>query len=155
MKKMFKFGFIMCMIFMMCGCGEVSHVSGNLEDLMTKVYDGISEDQLPMMLQNVELDDENKVSFIGEADIKYESAMASESAVGSIAHSVVLIRMEEGTSQSEINDAIQELKDNVDPRKWLCVGVEEVQVEANGDLIIVVLNDDLGDTLIDNFRNIK
>ena len=44
----------------MTGCGKMTHVEGKLEDLMTKVYEGISEDQLPMMLQNVELNDERK-----------------------------------------------------------------------------------------------
>lgn len=155
MKKIITLSLIMVIALVMTGCGKMVHVEGKLEDLMTKVYEGISEDQLPMMLQNMELDEENKTSFIGEANIKYKEALASESGIGSIAHSVVLIRMEEGTSQDEINKAMQELKDKVNPRKWLCVGAEEVQVSSNGDLIIVVLSDDHGDTLINNFNNLK
>lgn len=155
MKKIFSIGLMLMCCFMMIGCGKTVNIEGNLEDLMTKIYDGISENELPMMLDNIELTDENKVSFIGDADITYKEAIASESMVGSIAHSVVLIRMNEEATQEEINDAMKKLKDNINPRKWICVGVEEVQVESNGNLIIVVLNDNYGDKLIANFKNIK
>ena len=68
MKKIITFCLVMVIALVMTGCGKVAHVEGKLEDLMSKVYEGISEDQLPMMLQNMELDSENKVSFIGEAE---------------------------------------------------------------------------------------
>lgn len=157
MKKLFVLTLCLVTLFITTGCGKdkVTQIEGNMEDLMTKVYEGIAEENLPMMLQNMELTDENKVAFIGETDIKYEEALASESAVGSIAHSVVLIRMGEDVTEEEIESAKTALKDNVNPRKWLCVGVEEVQVESNGNLILVVLNDTQGDTIIENFKNLK
>lgn len=157
MKKLFVLALCLVTLFVVTGCGneKITKIEGNMEDLMTKVYEGIAEEDLPMMLQNMELTEENKVGFIGEADIKYQEALASESAVGSIAHSVVLIRMGEDVTQEEIETAKTALKDNVNPRKWLCVGVEEVKVESNGNLIIVVLNDTHGDTLIQNFKNLK
>lgn len=143
-------------IFLVTGCGnKMVHVEGNVEKLISKVYEGIDSDNLPMMLGNIELTEENETSYIGEADIEYKEAIASESSVGSIAHSVVLIRMNEDVTEEEIESAKKELKENVNPRKWLCVGVEEVRVESNGDLILVVLNDSIGDTLVDNFKNLK
>lgn len=155
-KKLLIIGLCFITTIALTGCSKkVSHVEGKLEDLMTSVYEGIEEENLPMMLQNVELTEELEESFIGEAEISYKEAIASESAVGSIAHSVVLIRMEEDVKEEEIKTAIEELKENVNPRKWLCVGVEEVKVESNGDLILVVLNDTIGETLIENFKKLK
>lgn len=155
-KKLFILGLCLITTFTLTGCSKkIEKVEGNLEDLMTSVYEGVEEENLPMMLQNVELTEENARSFIGEAEISYKEAIASESAVGSIAHSVILIRMEEDVTEEEIENAKEELKEKVNPRKWLCVGVEEVQAESNGDLILVVLNDDHGDTFIENFKNLK
>ena len=143
-------------VFLITGCGaKIGHVEGTMEDLISKVYAGIEADNLPMILGNIELDEENKTAYIGESDIEYKEAMASESGIGSIAHSVVLIRMNEDVTEEEIETAKKELKENVNPRKWLCVGVEEVKVESNGDLIIVVLNDSIGDTVVENFKNLK
>lgn len=156
MKKLLILAICLLTVFTLTGCTKkMTHVEGNLEDLMTKIYEGIEEENLPMMLQNVELTEELEESFIGESEISYKEAIASESAVGSIAHSVVLIRMEEDVTEDKIEKAKEELKEKVNPRKWLCVGVEEVKVESNGDLILVVLNDTIGETLIENFKNLK
>lgn len=132
------------------GCGnKVDNVEGSLEDIMAGVYGDISEDQLPMMLGNIEVTEENVEGYLGTKDIKFKEALASESMTGSIAHSIVLVRME---NIEDVEDAKQKIKDSVDPRKWICVGVEEVTVESRGDLIIVILNDTIGDTLLENFK---
>lgn len=157
MKKIFSLlGICLLSVFFMTGCGnKMVHVEGNLENLMTKVYAGIDEKELPRGLQNIELNKDNQVSFIGESSVNYEKAIASESPIGSIAHSVILIRMPEKSTAEDVEKAMNELKDKVDPRKWICVGVEEVHVESNGDLILVVLDDDHANTLIENFKNLK
>jgi len=128
--------------FLMTGCGNnVTNVEGALEDIMTKVYADIPEDQRPMMLQNAEVTSENVEYYLGTADIAYEEALASESAVGSIAHSVVLVRTKEN---ADIESTKQEIKEKINPRKWICVGVEEkdVIVKNKGDLIILILVED-------------
>lgn len=146
----------LCVCFMaLVGCSSGSNTdssaayNGKLEDLMVKVYEGIKDEEKPMMLMDMPLDSENYTMFIGEATFKYEEALASESAVGSIAHSVVLIKMAEGADMAA---AAAELKTTINPRKWICVGVEEVKVETKGNMILVVLNDSIGDTLVENFK---
>jgi len=94
------------------GCG-VQNVEGTLEEIMAKVYEEIPEEERPMMLTNMEVNDENIEGFIGTSDIEYEQILASESAVGSIAHSVVLIRTKENADVSAIKETILE---NVNPR---------------------------------------
>ena len=54
-------------LFFMTGCGkQEKNIEGTLEEIMTKVYAGISEDELPMMLSNVEVTDEN-IENIGDS----------------------------------------------------------------------------------------
>lgn len=157
MKK--KLGIlVLCFIAILAitGCGKkISHIEGKLEDLMTKVYDSISEDKVPMMLQNTELTEETIEYYIGTKDIKWKEAIASESPIGSVAHSVVLIRMKEDATSKDIEDAKTKIKEKADPRKWICVEAENVFVESKGDLIILIMSDDKAETLKTNFEKLK
>ncbi len=140
-------------LFGVVGCNQKKKdvVEGNLEEIMDKVYAGFKEEDLPMMMENIEITKENVEGFIGTSEIDYKEALARESMTGSIAHSVVLIRMKD---EASVEAAKEKLKEKVDPRKWICVGVEKVTVESRGDLIIVILDDDRGSELLKNFQNI-
>lgn len=143
-------------LFMFTGCGKkVSNVEGKLEDLMTKVYEGIPEEELPMFLENQSLTEDNIEYYIGTKDIKWKEAIASESMTNSIAHSVVLIRMADDATTKDIEDAKKMIKEKVDPRKWICVEAEKVYVENKGNLIILIMSDGRADTLKSNFEKLK
>ena len=154
LKKISLFVMIFAAMFLVTGCGKEEDkkdenktenkeetneekVDGKLEDLMTKIYEDIPEDERPMMLMNTEDNDENVEYFLGTTDIEYEEALGSESAVGSIAHSVVLVRAKEG---ADINAVKKTIKENAKPRKWVCVEAEEVIVDSRGDLIILIMS---------------
>ena len=158
MKKLKFIGFCVIAVlslFLVTGCGN-KNVEGKLEDIMAKLYADIPEDNRPMGLTNIELNDENIESFIGTDDIEYTEAIASESMVGSNAHSVVLIRVEDA---SKVEEYKEEILENVNPRKWICDGVEkeEVIVESKGDLIMVVIvqDKDNRDKIATAFDNLK
>lgn len=156
MKKIISvFSLLLIAVLLVTGCGQdIKHVEGSLEDLMSKVYGEISSEELPMGLQNMTLTEEDIEYYIGTKDIKWKEAVASESMVGSIAHSVVLIRMADDATMDDIEDAKTKIKENANPRKWLCVGAENVIVENNGDLIILIMTNSLAETLEDNFNDL-
>ena len=137
MIKKIILGCLACVtLFSLTGCGE-KQVEGTLEEIMTKVYADVPEDERPMMLTNFEVTEENVENYLGTKDIEYEEALASESAVGSIAHSVVLVRMKDGAN---IEDAKKKIEENVNPRKWICVEAEDVVVKNKGNLIILIMS---------------
>ena len=157
MKIFKKIGIVLVVCvctFLMTGCGE-KNVEGTLEDLMTKVYADIPQENRPMMLENIEVNEENIEYYLGTSDIEYEEALASESGIGSIAHSVVLVRTKKN---ADIESIKTKIKENINPNKWICVGVDEkdVIVENNGDLIILILveNSDNRETLKKAFDNL-
>ena len=121
------------------GC-EGQNVEGTLEEIMTKVYADIPEDERPMLGNIDVLKDapDNIKYYIGTEDIEYEEILASEPMMGSIAYSVVLVRMKDG---ADIESAKQKILDTVDPRKWICVEVpkDDVIVKNKGDLIILIM----------------
>ncbi len=152
MKKIVLSIFVILSLFILTGCTD-KNVEGNLEDLMTKVYETLEEDERPMMLQNTVVTEENIEYFLGTTDIEYKEALASEPAIGSIAHSVVLLRANDSNDVENIKTKILE---NVNPRKWVCVGVEkeEVIVKSKGDLIILIIAETNREKLEQGFDNL-
>ena len=151
-----KFLILLPILFIMItGCG-VEHIEGNLVDIMDGLYEGIAEEELPMMLQNTELTEENIENYIGTKDINWSEAIVSESMVGSIAHSVVLIRMSENANEKDIEEAKQIIEENANPSKWICVTAEKVEVLSKGDLILLVMSDKSKTEIISkNFNEIN
>ena len=143
MKSMKKILFVVALFsvaLLFTGCGN-SNIDGDLGDLMDKVYAEIPEDERPMMLEQVKVNADNIEYYLGTSDISYKEALASEPAIGSIAHSVVLVRVADDAS---VEDVKTKIKENVNPRKWICVGVEpeDVIVKNRGNLIILILEED-------------
>lgn len=137
MFKKIILGCLACVtLFSLTGCGE-KQVEGTLEEIMTKVYADIPEDERPMLLTNIKISDENIENYLGTKDIDYKEAMASESAAGSIPHSVVLVRMNDGAN---IEEAKKKIEENANPRKWICVEAEDVVVKNKGNLIILIMS---------------
>ena len=141
-----------CMTFLLTGRGS-KNVEGSLEEIMTKVYANVADDEKPMGLANTEVTDENIEYYLGTSDIEYKEALASESMTGSIAHSVVLVRVKEN---ADVEATKTKIKENVDPRKWICVGVEEdeVVVKSKGDLIILIMTQTGKEKLEKGFDNL-
>ena len=154
MKKIFLMLLMVGFVLTLTGCGS-KNVEGTLEEIMTSVYEDISEENRPMMLTNIEVNEENIEYYLGTSDIEYEEALASESGVGSIAHSVVLVRVKDNADIEEVKTKI---KENVDPRKWICVGVEkdDVIVKNKGNLVILIMveDQDSRDKLEEGFDNL-
>ena len=155
MKKIFKisilaFSFMALIVFTAC---SNNNVEGSLEDIMERVYKDIPQDERPMMLGNIEVTDENVEYYLGTSDIEYEEALASESQVGSIAHSVVLVRVKDN---ADIESIKTKIKENVNPRKWICVGVEEdeVVVKNKGNLIILIMSQNNREKIEKGFDNL-
>ena len=51
----------------------------------------------------------------------------------------------------------KEIKEKVDPNKWVCVSVDEenVYVESVGDLVILAMDNQNGEKLKDSFLNLS
>ena len=114
---------------------EAAHVDGTLEELMEKVYEGIGEDEMPMV-GNTELTADNSVYYTGVESTEYTEGLASEAMIGSIAHSVVLLRAEDEAAAETLKE---DVKANVDPRKWICVEAESKIVDYSGDVVILIM----------------
>ena len=116
---------------------------------MERINDGV-EEQIPMVA-NITITDENAEYYLGLKNLDgIEEALASEAMIGSIAHSVCLVRAAEGTDVEALKE---EIRTSVNPRKWICVGVDrdEVIVENRDNLILMVIDQTNPQAYLDSF----
>ncbi len=112
--------------------------NADLFAMMDNVYAGVDA-ELPMV-ESMELSAENISMFLGLENMdNIDQAVVSEALISSIAHSVVLVNVTDGADVEAMKTLIRE---KIDPRKWVCVGVEreEVIIENKGNTILVVIN---------------
>ena len=154
MKKIGYGLLILSLVLCFAGCQKQSeNISGSLSDIMKEVYKNIPEDELPELV-NAEVNKDNQEYYLGSSDITYKEALASEPLMSSVAHSVVLVR---ANSIKDVDNIKKEIKEKINPRKWVCVGVDEknVFVESKGDLVILIMDNEYATTIRDNFLNLK
>lgn len=108
-----------------------------LPGIMKQLYAGVKA-ELPNVF-NTEITSENSEYYLGVPNMEFEEALASESMIGSQAHSICLVRVREGDDAKAI---AEQIRTSVNPRKWICVGVErdEVITAVRGDLILLVVD---------------
>lgn len=155
MKKIFSLITIICLSILICGCNNEKNLEMSLSDIMESVYKNVNEEKLPMMLVNNELTKDNLKGYTGLDDLEFEEGIASESMVGSIAHSVVLVKVDD---KQDINKIKKDIKENINPRKWLCVGVddeENVIVDNIGNVVILIMDNDIAQELHNNFKSLN
>ena len=128
-----------------------SVLEGDLSAIIQEIYK-VSKLELPKTA-DTSLTEENESYYIGTTDAAYTEALASEPMMSSIAHSVVLLRVEDG---ADIDKIKEDIKSKVDSRKWICVGVEpeNVIVDNIGNLVILIMSENSA-ALHDAFTSLK
>jgi len=107
-------------------------------DLMAiadSLYAEIPEENRPMVM-SMPLDSEMFEAF---AFIPYEEgieAVVSEPMISSIAHSVVLVKAKDAENAERIAAA---MKENCDPRKWMCVEADIIEGVTNENLAMLLM----------------
>lgn len=166
MKKLFALIFCIVMIVSMVGCAaeeaatttepttEATVAAGDemsLTEILDTLYNGLNEDEMPM-LATTEIEPGDAETFEWLTFTSYEEgfeAVVSEPMISAIAHSVVLVRVPEGTDVESVRADIEQ---NHDPRKWVCVEAEKTAVIAHNNTILLVMSTvDMADVVIANF----
>ncbi len=153
MKKVLLVFITVVLLFTLTACGDnnnqATEVSGTLEELIEKIYAEAATDFSEVATALTEINAENIEYYLGTKDIDYQEALASEPMMSAIAHSIVLVRANEGADIEAIKSKI---KNSVDGNKWICVGVEDKDIIVdNIDNLIVLIMDNESKDLHDSF----
>lgn len=132
------------------GCQKEENIELSMNEVVDKLYVGL-EDNMPMV-GSTEITKDNMKSYIGIDNLDIKEGVASEALIGSIAHSVVVLRVND---KVDVEKAKNDIKENANPRKWVCVEAEKVIVKSKGDVIILIMsNNELAPKIESNFDNL-
>jgi len=133
--------------------GAVVSKDSSLPLIMAYVYQNVSEYLSPERMTATQITKDNMAFFLGVDNLKIDEGFAVEPMMTTQAHSVCLVRLSEGEDVEAAKAAI--LK-NVNPYKWICVGVERdhVQVKNIGNLILLVMDNQYDNALVKNFQSL-
>ena len=156
MKKIFAMLLAVVMMFSLVACGGKTaepttaptdatvKVEGTMEELLNKVVE-INPVEFMGGTMPIDLTD---TSEDGLWNIKYNTGLDSaegltDAAVfgpmmGSMAFSMVMVRTAEGT---DVKTVAEGMKNGIDPRKWICVEADDVQVVSFGDVVMLIMVD--------------
>ena len=148
MKKLIAMILVLAMAVAMVACGNKAankaSLAGTMEENVLKVME-IAPVEFMGGLYPVDLADTSEdglweiQSFTGLSDAsKITDLAVYESMIGAQAFSLVMVRTAEGEDTKAV---AQEMKDNIDPRKWVCVCADEVMVAGYGDTVMVIMVD--------------
>lgn len=165
MKKFIAFVLVAVMALSMVACGgkgaDKAPLEGTMEENVMKVME-IAPVEFMAGTMPVDLTD---TSEDGKWALSYFTGLQSadnitdvcvyEPMMGSQAFSLVMVRTAEGADPVAV---AQEMKDNIDPRKWICVGADEMMVVTYSDVVmLVMLDSQLGlstQTYVDAFQQV-
>ncbi len=162
MKKIIAVLISSLMLVSMVGCGTSKTESDPvLQEDVTTILDTIYEraeldDEFRQSLehyQKVEITEEISSLYFGETDVKFTQGVASAPMMSSVPYELVLFKVEEGT---DIEALKTQIKENADPRKWICVEAEEVIVENIDDTVMFLMaNSDVATPIKEAFMSLS
>lgn len=140
MKKILALTLAVMMIFCCAACGgnasDGDTVEGDVSSLLETITTDLTDPELALGTNEVTVDNFEWYFFIPTID--GAEAMVSEPLMGSIAHTIALVRLPEGV---DVEETRAEIEANVNPHKWICVEAEKTSVVARGDLILLAMGE--------------
>ena len=124
---------------------DVSALIGKLDAVI-----GTADDE---MMSNIteEVPQEAWPNIVYTNYVEGAKAVVSQPMMSSIAHMVVLAHFPEGTDMQAV---AEDMRNNMDPRRWLCVEPEKCAVETNGNYALLVMSTEgMVDSVVENFKN--
>lgn len=145
MKKMMLCVMCVAAVLLCAACGKKDEggdqLEGSLTDIMAGLYEqaDLSEDFRAGMdsFETYELTEDLEVSILGTDEIEYTEGVASIPMISPNAYQCVLLRVEE----DKVDTVKQQLKDNADLNKWVCVSAETMLIESRGNVIFFIMGD--------------
>jgi len=121
-----------------------------LEEMILASYANI---ELPFTGEmEIDKNDADTVAFyLGTNDVTFKRGVVSEAMISSIAHSVVVLELEDGADAAAVAAT---LKETAPVGKWVCVVPEQVGTAHRGNIVMMAMSN-AADAILANFNNLK
>ena len=161
MKKIFAMLLAVCLLLSLAACGSktnkpadpgtdpttapaqtVTNVEGTMEEILNKIVE-IQPVEFMGGTMPIDLTDKSED---GLWNIKYNTGLDNADNItdaamfgpmmGSMAYSMVTVRVKEGADVAAVAEG---MKTGIDPRKWICVEADDLQVVSYGDVVMLIM----------------
>lgn len=118
-------------------------------DTLSQLVAGAADD---IMCDNVIIPADQYPYYLFIDYIDGSIAASASAMIGSIAHSVVLLKL---PADADVAAVAADIEANMDPRKWICVEAEATLVKTSGQYVLMAMSSqDAVDTISANFDTV-
>ena len=111
--------------------------SGDVKKMVKSIYNELGDKLPELVFQNVDTSLDSLKSLSDNSNIDF--MVVSEPEMNAQAYSLVALKVKDA---SKIESMKQEMYDNIDMAKWICVSAEKLYITNSGDLIFMVMSVD-------------
>ena len=123
-----------------------------VKTLINNIYEKTKIELAALESREIETADEIPFYTGLKSNENVEKVVVSESMMSSIAYSLVVVNVSEG---ADVEAMKQEMLDNIDTRKWICVEAETVYVtNHNNTIFLVMASEELAKPQYDAFKEL-
>lgn len=124
-----------------------------MQEMFNTIYTKIGEEFPSLETREIDVTDEQAVMAATglKSANQVEAIVVSEPLMNAQAYSAVLVKV---AKDANIEEMKQEMLNNIDTRKWICVSAEKVYVTNNGNVIFLVMSsEEWAKPVYDEFKN--
>lgn len=113
----------------------------DMKDMFSTINSNLKEELPSLETQEIDVSDEMQVeAYTGlKSNENVEALVVSEPMMSSQAYSAVAVKVK---SNADIESLKQEMLDNINTRKWICVSASKVYVTNHDNVIFLVMADE-------------
>ena len=130
---------------------ETLQTAGDIKKMLKTIYKNLANELPELTTEEINLKEGELVeSLTGlKSTDDINTLVVSEPVMGSQALEVAVIKTKE---KADITSMMQNIKDNVNMRRWICVSAEKLYIVNSGDVIFMVMADsDWAKSIYDEF----
>lgn len=130
---------------------ETLQTAGDIKKMLKTIYKNLADELPELTTEEINLKESELVeSLTGlKSTDDINTLIVSEPVMGSQALEVAVIKTKEKTDNEAM---MQNIKDNVDMSRWICVSAEKLYIVNSGDVIFMVMADnDWAKSIYDEF----
>ena len=130
---------------------ETLQTAGDIKKMLETIYKNLADELPELTTEEINLKESELVeSLTGlKSTDDINTLVVSEPVMGSQALEVAVIKTRE---KADITSMMQNIKDNVNMRRWICVSAEKLYIVNSGDVIFMVMADsDWAKSIYDEF----
>lgn len=121
--------------------GTTIETASQMKEMFKSIYNKLGDELPDLETQKIDVSDASMVkAYTGlQSNENVETLVVSEPSMSSQAYSAVAVKVKAGANVEKMK---QEMLDNIDMAKWICVSASNLYITNSGNTIFMVMSDE-------------